>query len=188
MSDTPTLAHITLTTGHSRQSPRSEVSDEILVVVEGLLAAAIDGAARSRGSRLGGPGRPAIPRVTPACHLTAAAEGDALIATVWADEAPGAPGTPAPLTTIGVAASDDGAARLWRLLHESATKAPGVPPLATDPGRPPAAPWCAARIDVGLLVLPRATQMAAMGWMGDFERCVGWAWIEMRRRKRGEGN
>ena len=41
----------------------------------------------------------------------------------------------------------------------------------------PAEPWCAASMDAdGVIADPGAYQ-----WLGDFERCLAWAWLESER-------
>ena len=46
----------------------------------------------------------------------------------------------------------------------------------TDASRPPAArPWCGVILHRGVLGRPDA-----MGWLGDFERCIAWAVWAMR--------
>jgi hypothetical protein len=50
-----------------------------------------------------------------------------------------------------------------------------MPALATDRDEVPPEPWCAARIEVGSLAFPDE-----MLWLGDFERCLAWAWLELR--------
>lgn len=80
------------------------------------------------------------------------------------------PGRPrSPLLTLGVCAETAESAALWQALHREATL-----PLATDPARPPAAPWCAVRIELGAL-----PYLETMAWVGDFERCLAWAWIDI---------
>jgi hypothetical protein len=75
-----------------------------------------------------------------------------------------------PVITIGIAAKSRCSAKLWQMLHNHAM--PGIP-VKTDINAPPSAPWCAARIEGGLAHYP-----GAAAWLGDFERCLAWAWIE----------
>ena len=45
-------------------------------------------------------------------------------------------------------------------------------PVVTDQHRSPEPPWVAAALE------PSATHYRdAMAWLGDFERCLGWAWL-----------
>jgi hypothetical protein len=66
-----------------------------------------------------------------------------------------------PLVTFGVAADEPGAERLWPLIAR-----PGVP-------QPSAVPWLTAGLEVGVAVHP-----GALGWLGDFERCWAWCWLD----------
>lgn len=145
--------HVTLNTGDTRRSPRSEVSDEAVIVCRDLIDRATAGA------------EPRIPGQD--ATLTMAAEGRCALATVWAlaDHAP--------LVTIGFAAHSRCAPRLWEILHDPASRMPQQPPIATRIGERPDAPWCAARIEIGL-----ALHVEDAHWLGDFERCLAWAWIE----------
>lgn len=148
------LVHVTLDTGHSRQSRRDEVAEAVLPVVQGLLSEVLAG------------GQPRVPGVPGEFTLTGAREGPCLLVTVWG---PGGSLGTAPIVTIGVAR--DAGVSLWRMLHESA--AARSAPIVTDPDAPPPAPWCAARLEVGTALYPEA-----MEWLGDFERCLAWAWLE----------
>lgn len=148
--------HVTLDTGHGRRSPRSEVSDDVLAHVRDLIAAALDG------------NHPALP--VPGFRLSASAAGGGLIATVLADIGQD---KDVPILTVGVARKSLGAGRLWTVLHKDRI---GIPtPLATDVGDVPAAPWVAARFEIGIIAVSNP------GWLGDFERVLAWAWLETRR-------
>lgn len=142
--DTDWLHHITTSTGHTRRSPRSEVSDDVVRMLREMLDRAI------RGERVDLP-------IEGTC-MSAAAEGDALLVTAWRGRAP--------LVTVGVARSDTDALRLWGLLRRDGDAAPD---------RPPPAPWCAAVLEPGLLLHP-----GDAAWLGDYERCLAWAWVEHR--------
>ena len=78
-----------------------------------------------------------------------------------------------PVVTFGVAADGKGSAELWRLLHQG-----GAGKHATSPERPPAAPWIGARMESGAASTPRDDLL----WLANFERCLGWAFIERRAR------
>jgi hypothetical protein len=79
----------------------------------------------------------------------------------------------APLVTFGVAADQAGAAKLWPLISQPA----GVVGHRYDAAEPSAVPWLAVRMEVGL-----ALHLSDAGWLGDFERCWAWAWLEASRR------
>ncbi|WP_458789296.1 hypothetical protein [Adonisia turfae] len=151
----PSVAHVTLTTGHLRQSPRREVADSIVAELRPLIDAIVAGktvpipglegySISGRSSGEDGAGR-------------------CLSVIVWAERP-----EVEPICTIGIAAHSRCGARLWRSLHEVATL-----PAATDPGRQPAAPWVAAALQAGL-----DRHLEAASWLGDFERCLAWTWIE----------
>ncbi|PTT75337.1 hypothetical protein DBR42_29145 [Pelomonas sp. HMWF004] len=155
------INHITLQTGHNRRSPRAEVSDAILK----LLAPWIDSALAS--------GQP-VPLPVPALShfaATATVEDGALLVTLFAPAGPHTPGKPAdarmPMVTLGVAQRSRHGAGLWPLL----TAMPGTAPGIERPGEP----WCAVAMH------PTITAYRGdVNWMGDFERCVAWAWITRR--------
>lgn len=70
------------------------------------------------------------------------------------------------------AVAPDGAPLAWRSLHRRPSRN-GVPAP-----QEPEAPWCAVLLHKTLPLGGDATL-----WLGDFERCVAWAWIEMRREQ-----
>ncbi|HWR36392.1 MAG TPA: hypothetical protein VN622_11035 [Clostridia bacterium] len=139
--------HVTLTTGHGRRSPRSEVSDQVVAELENV----IDWALHARESVI--PGRPGY-------TINITDEGRCMIATIYTPDG-------MPLVTIGVAAHSLRGAAVWRMLHET-----GSMEYATSPNEVPGEPWCAVRLDVGLPFYPEAA-----AWLGDFERCLAWAWM-----------
>lgn len=83
-------------------------------------------------------------------------ENGGLLVTVFAGDDP--------LATFGVAQRSRQGGDLWALI------------LAHFPAKPetgkPAEPWCAVALHPALIAHPDA-----MGWLGDFERCIAWAWI-----------
>lgn len=143
------LHHVTLTTGHVRRSPRAEVSDEAVAFCADLIARAVAGHAT-------------VPLPTAGYSLGAAASSRCLTATVWADGPPSEC-----IATIGVAAHSRCGAGLWRALHRY-----GTTPIVTDPEQCPPEPWCAAALEGAIIQHPDATE-----WLGDFERCLAWAWL-----------
>lgn len=122
--------HVTLQTGHTRQSWRHEISPELMPIITALLNTAL---ADDGGVVLPG---------EPACRLIATAEGKCLVATVQAAD-------DTPLVTFGVAAHARCGAGLWRCMTEIPTH------LSPMPERPQA-PWCAANLMHGLGVYPSA--------------------------------
>lgn len=143
------LIHATLDTADMRRSPRSEVGASIIAGLQLVIDDAL-------GAHTPIPGLPGL-----SLHMTA--EGQTMLATVSSERGP--------IITYGVAVNARGGGGLWRLMHRDRLAA--MPPLATDPDHPPSAPWCAARIEVGAALAMPDTMMA----LGDFGRCLAWAWI-----------
>lgn len=72
----------------------------------------------------------------------------------------------APLMVMGVAARAAGA--LWERLTQTQQAARTSQRVHEQPP----APWCAA------LLLPALAGDPATKWLGDFERCAAWAWMQ----------
>jgi hypothetical protein len=143
------IHHVTLTTGHVRQILPDEVSDEAVAAVLTLIERATAG-------------NETVPLpALPGYSLGAQASSKCLVVTVWADGPPSEC-----ICTIGIAAHSRCGAGLWRALHTW-----GTAPVVTDPDRCPPEPWVAAALD-GAIV----QHMDATEWLGDFERCLAWAW------------
>jgi len=142
------IHHTTLNTGHDRRSYRHEVAGEIMPIMQDLLMRMLAG------------GQAALP-VMEGVTVSGAAEGRCLTATVWSNRT-------VPLVTIGVAGEPECGAELWRGLHEYTDQR-----LTTDPAAQPPLPWCAARLEAPAILHP-----GALTWLGDFERCLAWAWLE----------
>lgn len=92
-----------------------------------------------------------------------------LVVTVYGPLGPHTPGKPhggatTPLVTVGVAQRSRHGQPLW----ESLVNAFGC----ADETEKPAEPWCAVALHPGLSAYPDASD-----WLGDFERCIAWAWI-----------
>lgn len=139
--------HITLQTGHSRATYRSEISDEVIEELAPLIAQ---------------DGEMPIKRI-PGRSLKCTRTGKMLLATVMAREAP--------ICTIGVAGQSRGAATLWHMLHNADMV--GNSAGHTNLADVPHAPWCAARLEPSITRYSQDTQ-----WLGDFERCLAWTWVE----------
>ncbi len=142
------IDHLTLNTGHQRRSLRSEVRDDVIDHTRELLADAIDA---------GGD----VDMPVPGYRLYVEPFGSrrAALCTVYRHAEP--------IATIGIAARP--ARALWgQLIALRHRLEPDAPPLGE-----PQAPWCA------VMLLPAIREAAdALDWLGDFERCAAWAWIE----------
>ena len=154
------IRHITLTTGDARDSLPGEVpeamTDAMRPLVEHILASG-DNATTIPLSSVA----PDVRGYSLSGHVSA----KTLIATVWADGPPSVS-----VATIVVALRPRGASGHWKVMHRYSAL-----PVATDPERMPPTPWVAARLDQGAL-----GHIDAMGWLGDFERCLAWAWLRYR--------
>lgn len=142
------INHLTLSTGHLSRIERGDVSGETLARVRPWLAAVT----ASGGTHT-------LP-VSALSDYTASAVvvNGALIVSVFAPNG-------APLVSIGVAKRSRHGAPLWEALT-----GPQMPPAAPGISQP-SEPWCAA-----LLWPTLAANLSAARWLGDFERCVAWAW------------
>jgi len=152
------IRHITLTTGHIRDSYPDEVGPEIIEVIGGLLTAICAGDAAESVP---------IPNVG-AYSLSGRCSGRCLVATVHADSPPSVV-----VATIGVALHSRCGAALWRGLHTC-----GRTPLETRADRCPPEPWVAAALNEDIAQYPEAAH-----WLGDFERCLGWGFAAWRARE-----
>lgn len=133
------LCHYTISSGHARQSPRTEVADDVLELLRPLLAS----------------GDHEIPGL-PDYRLRVTASDDVFAATVFRLTRRG----PAPLVTMMVCGTENGLAIALR-----------------STGCKPAVPLSlpCALVDVHETI---ALDTSATEWLGDFERCLAWAWLE----------
>jgi hypothetical protein len=111
---------------------------------------------------VGADGEYAIPGVS-ARKLQVTRTGRLLLATIQGDD---------PICTLAIADRSVGADKLWEMIHER-TKA------ATHRGKPPSAPWCAARLEPGFASCP--DEDAA--WLADFQRCLAWSFLDSLPRR-----
>lgn len=147
------IRHVTLTTGHTRDSQQGEVSEKAIAVCQDLIKAVM---ADPHTCPIPGP---------PGYSLGGRATSKScLAATVWADGPPSVC-----IATIGVALHSRCGAVLWRELHRS-----GDAPVITDPERCPPEPWVAAALNTRI-----TAHMDATEWLGDFERVLAWAFLRM---------
>lgn len=111
------MNHVTLNTGHTRVSPRSEVSGEAIDALRGLLV----------------PGYHTIPGTGWGMQVTT--HGDEMMATIFVGKRP--------LVTLAVGVSKEGSADLWDGIIDHAKQLTGT---AGKIEAMPSPPWCAAVI------------------------------------------
>ncbi|HET6631533.1 MAG TPA: hypothetical protein VFG73_02340 [Rhodanobacteraceae bacterium] len=152
------LTHVTLTTGDSRRSYRSECDDGVIAQLGPVvLACEATGTAEFPSPT----GVMRLDRITdterPSRHVA-----------IWAIREPQGPA----LVTLALAMTARAGAGVWRALHERHDE---PVPLATGPAEAPAAPWLGVIVHVPAIV---PAPHPALSWLGDAERCIAWAWIE----------
>lgn len=145
------IRHITLTSGHSRDSQPGEMPRSVRAALAPLIERM---AAGEVAEAIPVPGMPGY-------SITGRASKHCLVAVVWRDRPARA------LASIGVAARSRCGAPIWRALHTW-----GEVPVVTDPAQCPAAPWVAVALDT------LDPDEPALGWLGDFERCLAWAFVD----------
>lgn len=153
------LNHITLNTGHLARTSRTDVAPAVTQLLASWLPATLNSGKYHHLP---------VPELS---HFSAQifVQDGALVVTVSASVGPHQQGKPhngqtMPLVTFGVAQRSRQGAPLWSML----VKAFGCVAGLQQPGTP----YCAVAIH------PRiAAYKGATGWLGDFERCVAWAWI-----------
>jgi len=151
-----TLRHVTLNSGHVARTKHGDVAAHVYAVV-GPLLAHTDGRHQD------------LPAPFQRWRINATSHGDALMATLWHKP------TGAPVLSFGVAGDAVSAADVWPQLEAHAQQM-GTPIHATRP----ATPWIAVVLLPSAGAVPEQDLRGAMGWAGDFERCVAWSWL-MRR-------
>lgn len=147
------IRHVTLNTGHTRNSVRSEISDEAMAVVTEILIRA-----RS-GERVMLPGE-----IDPKCWVEGSVGAKSARLIIHAAE------NRDPILDMGIALHSRAGKPLWHMMHverkslASATMLDEVPPE----------PWVAAVLLPGI-----ARHMEAASWLGDMERCLAWGFLEL---------
>lgn len=153
------INHITLNTGHLARTQRAGVDPEVTALLAPWLQVIVNS----------GQAHP-LP-VPELAHISAQAfvQDGGLVVTVSAPAGPHTPGKPhtgpaMPLVTLGVAQRSRQGAALWALLVNAFGQKPGL--------QEPGAPWLAVALHPSA-----AAYTGALDWLGDFERCIAWAWI-----------
>lgn len=157
-----TLTHLTMNTGHTRESPRAEVDDDVVTALSPLV-------------RAGGGNVPNLPPYTVAITREPGAAAFTLSHPEYG-----------PLVTSILCGDDARSDYAWGhceklylkivddLVHAGVPMTESVMQL---PPRPEGAPWMAVILTGAALVIPTD----AIGWAGDFERCLAWTILEADR-------
>jgi hypothetical protein len=150
------IQHITLNTAHSRRSLQAEIGVAAIAACQASLALCLQvpGVRAKLATDL--------PDDMLAYDLTATAAGRCVVATIWRGDIA--------LATIGIAGHSRCGARLWERMHDTQLD------LSTGQEDWPQAPWCASRLEPGI-----TRDMDTASWLGDYGRCLAWAWITMER-------
>jgi hypothetical protein len=87
-----------------------------------------------------------------------------------------------PVVAIGVSAHQSAGARVWQRLHAHAGEID-----ARHSTSPPDAPWIGVSLDLYAVTVVSLENFAAsislMGWLGDFERCLAWGFVNLLETK-----
>jgi hypothetical protein len=147
------VIHYTLNSGNVRTSPRSEVADHVIAAMAPFVLVG--------DHRLPGPLGDRYRLVVPAADA-------GFLATVFRDQLP--------LVTIAVAGTEADAHEMWPAIEGLYLSIYPDPLARVAPERPATLPWCA-------VVVVNAAQLGdAVRWLGDFERCLAWTWLESNSR------
>ncbi|MFZ4504706.1 MAG: hypothetical protein ACOYM1_12235 [Methylovulum sp.] len=154
------MNHITLTTGHNLKIRKSEVSTEIIDQIILWLDVAI----KSEPSVC-------LPGLATSDYTADATESEAcLIMTIYGHSNKIAKGQPVPLVTLCVVNQEHRENDVWQLMS-----APHMPPVACGV-------VCPEKPYMGVSVWPMSVLFfEALGWLGDLERCIAWAWMEKKK-------
>lgn len=143
------FAHITLNTTHTSITRPGDVHADVIT----MLSALISDSVRTQSSV-------AIKGFQP-YEVKVAVDDLTMFATVYKR----AHAALTPIISIGVALDATSGVKLWNELHDTA-----LLPVATTADQAPKGPWIAARFEKGFYMA-----LGASLWLGDFERCLGWA-------------
>lgn len=149
------VRHVTLNTGHIRDSRRDEVDPALTARLWPLIAEAC----------AGDPAQAVPVPAVSGYSFTARCSGRCMTASIYADGPPSVH-----LCSIAVAGHAHCGAPAWRALHALEPE-----PLAIDPARVPPEPWS------GVLLTPAfAEDTDAITWLDAFEQYLAWAFLEER--------
>ena len=149
------INHITITSGHIARTSRSDVSDEVLAIVSPWLKKIINTEEKYPLP---------VAELSNYSAIAYVIEGG-LLMTVYGSFSDGSStdGT-VPLVTFGVAHKSRQSEPLWAMMLANFEHDQNI--------KQPSTPWCAVAIHSTIILHPDA-----LSWIGDFERCVAWAWI-----------
>ena len=151
------MIHYTLNTGHSRLSQRSEVADNVIEVLRPMLTI----------------GYHAIPGTD--CIVEVQTLDEMLTAVIRPA------GSRIDLVQITVVDGDQQqASEVWQFVESHYLALTDGGDLAAadfaSPVQPTTTPWCAV-----ILTPLTPADLVSRDWIGDFERCLAWAWIERHK-------
>lgn len=147
------MNHYTLNTGDNRVSPRDEVGPEILTQLRPLL---LDGTHE-------------VPRF-PGWSIQSVNGRAGWMGTVYFQFNRATRLIAAPVVSFGLADTEAAAAEIWPLLERTYLQTTDKDPFARADfaaPRQPELPWCAVVLHYPI----------PADWLGDFERCLAWAWF-----------
>lgn len=150
------IQHLTVNTGHSTMSPRSEVSDAIIALVQRELLPHAEFA---------------IPGVRAGWSVKLTRMATAGMFSIFH--------CGVPIVTCGLAMDARASDLVWRQLMSLHSLSSGCRETMPEdwplePSQPRSVPW------LGVVLLPTVAIVPPedLGWLGDFERCLAWAIIE----------
>lgn len=144
------MSHLTVDTGNSRKSSRSEVADDVIKVLGNWL---LSGNPTMENGAPNGVSVNNIPSC-PGFSANIAPRGESLVVGVLYRGSL--------CLTFSVASCEISGKEIWKEL--------GIK------GPQPIAPWCAVKFEPGIISIPFKDHL----WLGDFERSVAWAWLEQK--------
>lgn len=153
------INHITISTGHTARTRRADVAAAATELMAKWLPDTINS-----GKAYGLP-------VQELSHFSAQVfvQDGALVVTVSAPVGPHQQGKPftgqtMPLVTFGVATRSRQSAPLWTMLVNAFSCKTGL--------QAPDVPYCAVAVHPSIAIYKGPVE-----WLGDFERCMAWAWV-----------
>lgn len=146
------INHITLSTGHTARTSRADVTDDTITALRPWLKAAMD---YVDPYQLPGPlgARDGFVMAASVTH------GGLICHVGQIDDGP--------LVTFGIAERSRQSGELWAWLCAQYGSREAL--------AAPATPWCAVALRPAYML-----QHGVSAWIGDFERCIAWTWLERK--------